>query len=155
MASILTGADEMNILVQREPSKNGGTLGRLFIDNVAFCDTLEDIIREQKGTPVSEWKVFGRTAIPEGKYLVTFENSPKFGPNTMTVNDVDGFEKIRIHAGNTADDTDGCLLVGLRNTDHTIVESRKTLTNLKIKVLTACQNGEPVWIEYLNPLEVA
>lgn len=141
----------MEMIVQREPSKNGATLGRLYVNGEAFCDTLEDVIREVDGRPVSEWKIHGKTAIPQGRYRVTMEPSPKFGLNTLTLNDVPGFSLIRVHAGNDAEDTEGCLLVGGRNTNSTIANSRNTLVNLKVKVLTALQNGEQVWIEYQNP----
>ena len=143
----------MEIQVTREKTKDDTTLGRLYVDGVAFCDTLEDTIREVPGKPVSEWKIDGQTAIPSGRYQITFVNSPKFGPNTISVNGVSGFEDIRVHAGNTAEDTHGCLLVGIRSTSRFISQSKDTLTNLKVKVLTAKQRGEQIWIEYLNPVE--
>lgn len=142
----------MHILVQREESRNEATLGKLFINGQFFCDTLEDEIREQQGIPVAQWKQYGKTAIPAGMYEVTLEPSPRFGPDTMTVNGVNGFDKIRIHAGNTDEDTHGCLLVGVRNSDHTIGASRLTLSALKQRVLVDIQDGKTVLIEYKNPI---
>lgn len=141
----------MILTVQGEKPKGGATLGRLYVDGVAFCDTLEDQVREVPGAPVAAWKVPGETAIPAGSYQVTLDYSQRFGHNTMTVNAVPGFSAIRIHAGNTKEDTHGCLLVGLRNTDRTISDSRVTLTGLKIRVMTAMQLRDGVTIEYHNP----
>jgi predicted ThiF/HesA family dinucleotide-utilizing enzyme len=143
----------MELQVARETSKDDTTLGRLYVDGVAECDTLEDVIREIPNEPVSVWKIAEKTAIPVGRYLVSFVDSPKFGPNTISVNGVSGFEDIRIHSGNTAEDTHGCLLVGKRNTDKSISQSKDTLVALKIKCLAAKQRGEEIHIEYLNPVE--
>lgn len=141
----------MHILVQREASVGGATLGKLYINGVFYCDTLEDVIRELAGVPVVEWKQYGKTAIPSGIYEVTLEDSPRFGPDTMTVNDVEGFDKIRIHAGNTDQDTHGCLLVGVRNTNRTVAQSRITLSALKLRVSEDILGGKTVLIEYKNP----
>jgi predicted ThiF/HesA family dinucleotide-utilizing enzyme len=143
----------MELQVTREASKNDATLGRLYVDGVAECDTLEDVIREVSGQPVSTWKIAEKTAIPVGRYLITFVDSPRFGPNTLSVNGVEGFEDIRIHAGNTAEDTHGCLLVGKRTSDSFISQSKDCLIALKIKLLAAKQRGEVIHIEYLNPVE--
>lgn len=141
----------MHIVVQREASEAGATLGKLFINGAPFCDTLEDEIREIPGEDVALWKKYGMTAIPAGIYEVTLEDSPHFGPDTMTVNGVHGFDKIRIHAGNTAEDTHGCLLVGVRNSEYTIGSSRITLAELKALVIDEIAAERTVLIEYKNP----
>ena len=141
----------MKILVRREPVKAKATIGRLFIDGIFECDTLEDEVREVKGRPVSEWKIYGETAIPQGSYRVTFENSARFGRDTLTVNSVPGFDGIRIHAGNTDKDTHGCLLIGTRSHPDFVVNSRAALASLKSKVSDAIKRGESVEIEYINP----
>lgn len=141
----------MQLLVVREPSNNDTTLGKLYIEGVFFCDTLEDVIREQEGIDVSKWKEYGRTAIPQGSYEITAEDSPKFGPDTLTVNGVHGFDKIRIHAGNTNEDTHGCLLVGRKVNEHAIGQSRLTLADLKAKILPALKENIVVILTYQNP----
>lgn len=141
----------MKLLVQREPTNYGATLGKLTVDGVFQCDTLEDEIREVTDRPVLDWKVYGYTAIPQGVYKLTSENSPRFGPDTLTVNQVPGFEAIRIHAGNTDKDTHGCLLVGRRSGPALIANSRNALAALKAVVLPALKRGEEVTIEYRNP----
>lgn len=85
-----------------------------------LCDTLEDKVRdynkdgdlEDKG----ETKIYGETAIPYGKYTFTVEMSPKFGYACPLLHNVKHFEYIRVHKGNTAVDTHGCVLVG-KNTE--------------------------------------
>jgi len=143
----------MQIVVQREPSKAKTTMGRLSLDGIGFCDTLEDVIRERPGVPVAEWKVWGETAIPAGVYRIAVVNSMKFGPETLAVKDVPGFEAIRIHAGNTHADTHGCLLVGYRTSDDFVGMSRIALQKLKDIVLKAMREVELVTIEYRNPKE--
>jgi hypothetical protein len=141
----------MKLLVKREPTAFGATLGRLYIDGVMQCDTLEDEIREIPGQPVTKWKVYGYTAIPQGLYKLTAENSPRFGPDTLTVNAVPGFEGIRVHAGNSEKDTHGCLLVGTRAGRALVSNSRSALAALKAKLLPVLARGEAVTIEYRNP----
>ena len=98
----------MKITIQRAPSHGGATIGKLSIDGIMACYTLEDEVREVPGQPVSEWKIKGATAIPAGEYRVTLEDSGRFGPDTLTINNVPGFQYIRMHAGNTSADTEGC-----------------------------------------------
>ncbi len=132
----------MNLLIQREPSDEHRTFGQLFIDGQYFCETLEDVVREVK--------IKGISAIPEGRYRITMENSPRFGPNTITVNKVPGFTGVRIHAGNTGGDTEGCPLVGQIRADASILRSRAALDELKPEILQALQSGELVWLEIKN-----
>ncbi len=144
----------MQIQILREPSVNGCTFGQLSIDGVPVCLTLEDEIREVEGEPVDLWKVKGETAIPSGLYRVTMEYSPKFGMDTITINDVPGFSDIRIHGGTTAEDTKGCPLVGDRiDREHGTISGAKwraVLVDLKARVRQGLAAG-PVWISIVNP----
>lgn len=132
----------MNLLLQREPSDEHRTFGKLYIDGQYCCETLEDVVRDVK--------INGETAIPEGTYRITVENSPKFGRNTITVKDVPGFTGVRIHAGNTEGDTEGCPLVGQIRADASILKSKAALDELKPEIIEALQNGEQVWLEIKN-----
>src|SRR5260221_304793 len=111
----------MDLILKRTRLRDTITTGQLYIDGVYFCFTLEDKVREQIGIPVQKWKVFGETAIPYGVYKIILEDSPKFGPETLTINKVDGFTGVRMHAGNTQFDTDGCIIVGYRVRDDGII----------------------------------
>jgi hypothetical protein len=147
----------MNLSIQRRPSYAYATIGSLFVDGVRRCYTLEDEVREQKGIPVANWKVPRATAIPEGRYKVTLELSQRFGPDTLTINDVPGFTSIRMHAGNISADTEGCVLLGMQASASMLVggTSRPAVELIKGLVRDAIDAGDEVWIEIENALMTA
>ena len=141
----------MNLTLQRtSPPKSQRTFGKL---SAELCFTLEDMVREIPGRPVSEWKVDGETAIPEGRYRVTLENSPKFGPDTITLHGIVGFDYIRMHGGNFEKDTRGCPLTGLEITPLGIKggTSQPALRIVKALVKAAIAEKQEVWIDVRNP----
>lgn len=142
----------MKITLQRQPSQGGSTLGELSIDRTFVCHTLEDEVREIEGQPVASWKIKGATAIPAGEYLVTLEMSQRFGPDTLTVNAVPGFEAIRMHAGNTSADTEGCLLLGMAVVGNALSggSSRPAVALVKGQVQQAIAEGARVLIDISN-----
>ena len=86
------------------------------------------------------WKIPKQTAIPEVYTELCFEDSPKFGPNTLTLKNVPGFDKIRIHSGNTQHDTDGCIIVGYKINDQGVIipgTTKQCLIDLKHQVRKA------------------
>jgi len=141
----------MLLEVRREPSANGCTLGSLYVDGAFECFTLEDVIREVPGEPVTAWKIPGATAIPSGTYQVTVNLSNRFQKLLPQLLDVPGFAGVRIHSGNCAADTEGCILVGRRRGVTTILESRLAFQALFPKIQAAISRGEPVQIRILNP----
>ena len=147
----------MKLTLNRRPSIGGATIGELFEDGVRLCWTLEDEIRERVGEPVANWKIRGATAIPSGEYRVTLEHSPRFGPDTLTINNVPGFTGVRMHAGNTSEQTDGCPLLGLRVTETSIVggTSAPAVALVKARVRAALQAGQHVLLSINNPTAVA
>ena len=114
------------------------TIGKLFINNAYFCDVLEDKDRDlNKDGDLSdegEQKIFGQTCIPRGKYKVIITESNRFKKRLPLLLNVPGFEGIRIHGGNTADDTHGCLLVGENKEKGKVLNSQNTLGAL-MKIL--------------------
>lgn len=133
----------MKLRVERLWKKPAYTVGRLFVDGKLFCDTLEDTVRDLS----NEKKVYGKTAIPYGKYKVVYNWSPKFGRNLPRLLNVPAFEGILIHPGNTADDSAGCILVG-RNTEvGRLTESRYTSDKLNVLIEDAQRGGESITIE--------
>jgi hypothetical protein len=135
----------------REPSDQGATLGALYINDVWVCWTLEDVIREPveaATVAVASWKVPGQTAIPAGRYPVALTRSQRFGVVLPEIQHVPGFSGIRIHAGNTAADTEGCLLVGRGRGPARIAESRLALEDVLARLTHAVA---PVWIDVENP----
>lgn len=134
----------MEITLKRITKCKDYTIGRLEVNGEYFCDTLEPTWRDI-GWGHPGRKVEGCTAIPEGRYPLAVTFSPKFGRWLPLVLHVPGFKGIRIHAGNTADDTRGCILPGLntqvgRVTDSRIYERR--LTHL----MAQRPEGEGVWL---------
>jgi len=141
------------LTLNRRPSRGGATIGELLDPQGArLCYVLEDEVREIEGQPVSAWKIKGATAIPGGAYRVTIEHSPRFGPNTLTVNDVPGFVGIRIHAGNTSGDTEGCPLLGLRVDGNAIAggTSGPAVALVKAWVRAQIALGNDVWLDVNN-----
>lgn len=110
------------------------TIGKLYIDDKYYCDTLEDTDRGLKQSDSLEQikakKVYGQTAIPTGEYYVNLTYSPKFKRILPVIYDVKGYEGIRIHSGNTPADTLGCVLVGYNKIKGKVINSKDTLNQL-------------------------
>lgn len=85
---------------------SSATIGELLVNDKHLCDTLEDRVR-----PEGE-KVYGKTAIPEGKYEIELTHSPRFKKILPEILNVPNFSGIRIHTGNSSKDTEGCIIVG-------------------------------------------
>ena len=95
----------MLIEVKRFEFKDTYTVGKMYIDNIYECYTLEDVVR--KGA-----KVNGQTAIPTGTYNLIINHSNRFNRDLPLLEKVPNFTGVRIHAGNTSQHTEGCILVG-------------------------------------------
>lgn len=110
------------------------TIGKLYIDGEYFCDTLEDKDRgltdDMTVSEISNIKIKKETAIPTGTYKITITYSNRFKKNMPLINDVKGFEGIRIHSGNTDKDTEGCILVGFNKIKGNVINSRDTYNKL-------------------------
>lgn len=129
----------MNLFLQRIAQTPEYTIGRLYIDEKFFCHTLEDPVREEK--------IAGKTAIPEGIYNVVVNHSPKFKRDLPLLLDVPYFEGIRIHRGNTAKDTSGCILVGENKVKGQVINSTKYEVELTRLLKTT---NTPITIEIRN-----
>lgn len=127
----------MRLVLKRIAFRKTYTIGKLYVDGVYFCDTLEDPVREGE-------KIYGRTAIPTGKYDVLITMSPRFRKMLPLLLNVPGFEGVRIHSGNNADDTEGCILVGTNDKPGWVSQSRATMTRLMAKLESA---DSPITLE--------
>ena len=151
----------MELTLKRIARKETYTIGRLYINGVYFCDTIEDTDRglrqDMPPAVIRAIKRKGITAIPTGRYRVTLDvQSPKFKtkpiyqfcdgylPRLINVN---GFEGVLIHIGNTAKDTEGCLLVGKNTKVGKVLESRKVFMALYDRLMQGYQEGIYITIE--------
>lgn len=152
----------MKILVDRKWKKEGYTIGKLYIDNMAFCDTLEDTDRGlDSSMSLEKIKVLKKaaiTAIPTGTYKVRMDVvSNKYngkdwymkncnGSRIPRLENVPGYAGILIHPGNTAAETEGCILVGKNKAKGKVLESKETFLQLYNKMYAAYKKGENIEI---------
>lgn len=143
----------MNILIKRFAKKNNYTIGRMYLNNEYFCDTLEDkdrgLTQDLSRSVILKIKIPNETAIPLGIYKVALIKSPKFGRVLPRLLDVPGFEGILIHRGNTNKDTSGCILVGENKAVGKVLNSTY-YENKIVEVLSkVIAKGEFVTIEII------
>lgn len=134
----------MNLTLFRKTEIDDTVLGELHINNKFFCYTLEDKIRDVK--------IKHHTCIPSGKYQIVMTLSQRFKTILPLLLKVPNFEGIRIHAGNTIEDTSGCLLVGSAVNGKKLLHSKTTLQ----KLMSLLRNGlksNYVFIEIHNPIK--
>ena len=134
----------MKLTLIRKYKKDKYCIGKLYIDGEYFCDTLEDKDRgltdNMTISEISKIKVKKETAIPTGTYKVTITYSNRFKKNMPLINNVKGFEGIRIHSGNTDKDTEGCILVGQNKIVGQVINSQATYKVLYNKLLKDTNN---------------
>lgn len=130
----------MNLELIRDVRTPEFTLGRLSIDGSHECYTVEDVVRDGP-------KVHGKTAIPAGRYKVIITMSPRFKKPLPILLNVPGFEGVRIHPGNDAGDTEGCILPGRVRTASGVAESRAAHEALQQQIADAIVAGEEVYLE--------
>ena len=161
----------MELILTRIAKKKGYTIGKMYIRDSSesealplmgergedpgsgerpglyLCDTLEPTWRDYEH---GAYKIKGKSAIPEGRYAVVISYSPKFKQWLPLLLGGPEFNKkwsgIRIHAGNSAKDTQGCILVGENREVGKVLNSRKWLYELKHRIVEAKDRGEAVWL---------
>ena len=131
----------MNIQLKRRYLGEGYTIGTLSIDGQYFCDTLEDAVRQVK--------VYGKTAIPYGRYNIILNVSPRFGRILPRLIDVPQFDGVLIHRGNTVEDTAGCILVGENKVKGKVINSTPYEIGLVKMMREAIDRGEKITIEII------
>lgn len=128
----------MELKLVREILTDESTIGSLYVDGVFECYTLEDRVR-----PV---KVKGFTAIFPGHHEVVITFSERFRKPLPLLLNVPQFDGVRIHPGNTAKDTEGCVLVGTGRQANMITGSQIAFQRLFAKLQEAAQK-EKIFIE--------
>jgi hypothetical protein len=129
----------MNLVLTRRWFTPKCTIGTLDIDGNAECYILEDVEREVK--------IPKETCIPLGTYMVVIDFSNRFQRRLPRLLDVPQFTGIRIHPGNMAKDTEGCLLPGVEKYEDSVGHSVIAFNNLFGKMLLADAKQESISIE--------
>ena len=137
----------MKLILIRHARRADYTIGRLEDENgKKICDTLEPIWRNYDG---GEMKIPRKSAIPEGTYRVVITKSQRFQKYLPLLVGVPGFEGVRIHAGNTSRDTEGCILVGQNIQVGKVLWSRSTLE----KLMRLIENEKEIYLTIKNTWE--
>ena len=141
----------MEITVTRQFKTPLSTIGELSVNGVfQRIFTLEDTDRGLKQNmpleQIKAQKVFGKTAIPSGRYEVVIDFSQHFGCEMPLLLNVPGYAGVRIHTGNTPLDTEGCLLLGLSRGNNFVGESRKAFAQFYPLLQAAYYKKEPVFL---------
>jgi len=133
----------MELELTRSARTNRSTIGELTINGAFECFILEDKDRGlRQGMTISELmalKVKTKTAIPTGRYEIVVSFSDRFQKMLPLLLDVPVYEGIRIHPGNTDEDTEGCLLPGKTKSADAVTNSRIAFTALFDKIQAALQ----------------
>ena len=139
----------MKLTLKRIAKKKTYTIGKLYIDDVYFCDTIEDtdrgLYQKQDIQELRKIKVPSKTAIPTGIYKISLSTvSPKFSAKKIyqeickgkvpRLLNVPGYEGVLIHIGNTAEDSAGCILVGQNKVVGKVINSTETFRKLYNKI---------------------
>lgn len=141
----------MEILVNRRKKTKLSTISDVTIDGVFFCFGLEDVDRGLKQTDyidvIKTKKVFAQTAIPAGRYEIIINFSNRFQQYMPLLLNVPGFEGVRIHPGNKAANTEGCLLLGQTVGADFVGNSRLAYRSFLPK-LRAVEKKEKIFITF-------
>ena len=150
----------MKLLLKRIAKQKTYTIGKLYINDVYECDTLEDTDRglsdDMSVEEINKKKVYGQTAIPTGTYEINMDVvSPKFKNRSWAkpyngklprLMNVPGYEGVLIHVGNKPENTLGCLCVGQNKIKGQVVNSTATFHELMAKLVKAHDKGENISI---------
>jgi len=140
----------MELYLKREIFTDVSTIGTLSVDGKFECFVLEDkdrgLTSEMSETDIMATKVFGKTCIPYGRYEIVWNMSNHFKKEMPLLLDTKGFKGIRIHAGNTALDSFGCLLCGRKRGNNVITESVAATNLLYKKIQSAKMHKDKVFI---------
>lgn len=150
----------MKINLKRTFKNNNYTIGKLYINDIYQCDTIEDtdrgLVNSMPLEVVNLKKVYGKTCIPKGTYKINMDTiSPKFKDRTWAkpydgklprLENVVGFDGVLIHVGNNEEDTLGCILVGENKVKGKVINSTIAFNKIMKVLLNAYKSGEGITI---------
>lgn len=150
----------MKLTLHRVDEDPEYTIGRLYVDQLLLCDTIEDCDRGLKQswdiTQILKVKVYGKTAIPKGTYKIGFTVSPKFryrawakkyGGIVPEIQGVKGFDGVRIHPANRASELLGCIAPGTNSVKGAVTQSQAAYYKLMDSwLMPAHRQGRKIYI---------
>ena len=152
----------MKLKLDRKYKKATYSIGKLYVDGVYFCDTVEDKDRgltdKDSLDKIKTTKVYAKTAIPTGTYKITMGViSPKFSQKPYykafcngklpRLLNVKGFDGILIHKGSNADSSAGCIIVGKNTVVGGVTNSQFYFEKLYKLLDEAYKKGETIELE--------
>ena len=155
----------MKLTLKRIYTCKDYTIGHLYVDGSYICDTLEDTDRMLDSSmsldQIAKIKVKGMTAIPTGRYKVLMNIvSPKYSKSKYYMNickgrvprldNVPGYSGVLIHVGNTAADTEGCLLLGYNKVKGQVLNSKVAFEKVYNKLSIAKSIGQTIYIDIVR-----
>lgn len=146
----------MTIQVVRKTFTDKSTISEVYIGNKFICYILEDkdrgLLQQMSIEEIKKKKQYAITAIPLGKYEVVITYSNRFKKDLPLLLNVPGYEGVRIHPGNTAENTEGCLLPGVSKSTDFVGESRKAFDSLFTLIKQAIDKKEKVYVEITSSI---
>lgn len=146
------------LILERKYKKSKYTIGNLYRQNtptcapVFMCNVLEDTVRNPITVALNQFvKVLGETAIPYGTYEIVRTFSNRFKKVLPELLNVPHFTGVRIHAGNSASDSAGCLLTGWNRAPGKVLDSRKAFAEVDAWIENALKTGK-VYIKIVDKL---
>ncbi len=158
---------KMKLRVQRLINRDTYTLGELYVDDIKFCSTLEDLDRglldSMSEEEIKMRKVYGKTAVPKGTYKITLDVlSPKFSQYPFYMEtcqgylprliDVKGYEGVLIHVADGARRDEllqGCIGIGDLSAEEYLMNGKSTFKKLYDKLVEAKNRNEEIVIEII------
>ncbi len=137
----------MELLLHRKIFNENSTEGNLYVDGKWFANSIEDKTRAKAGFWQKLLKVYGKTAIPYGRYPVLVTWSNRFKRPMVGVFNVNDFEGIRVHWGVSELSSAGCIIISYKDDDknHKLIFDKQATEDL-IKIVTEKQKTEKIFI---------
>lgn len=143
----------MKLILKRTDFTDKSTIGELSVNGKFFCYTIEDKDRNLKSDmdikDIVRLKQYGITAIPYGLYKVELTMSNRFKRMLPILFNVKGYEGIRLHRGNTAEDSLGCPILGMQKGVNAVYQSRIAEEAL-VKLMDALPMDEEITLEIIR-----
>lgn len=155
----------MELLLKRTYNNDKYCIGHLYVDGMYLSDTLEDTDRgldsKMSLKEILKKKIKGLTAIPVGVYGILMNvvshkySKKKFFYNLCKgrmprLSNVPGYEGVLIHTGNSAKDTEGCVLVGYNKVKGGLVNSTEAFIKLYETLKKANDRHEGIYLRIVR-----